>query len=133
MKEKTLGEHMAIIKDFAEKFGLTFERWGTIGLGRKCVGFTKNNYFISYNPINTHNPERDDFMEFVKYLYDERFFELAPQNADSKSNCLAIMGWGIDSIIELSIWIDKLNELNVSIEKYSNFCNTDFYALRLNN
>lgn len=132
MKEKTLQESMVIIKAFADRFGLTFEKWGTIGFGRKCVGFTLNSYYVEYNPINFYDKSQSDFMDFVKELYDERFYEIAPLNADSKSSCLAVMGWGIDSIIELSNWIEKLNEINVIVVKYCNYDGTDRYALKIN-
>lgn len=129
--EQTLEERKAIIQEFADRFGLTFDQEGLIGFARKCVGLSKENYYISYNPVNYYDPNQGDFMDFIKSLYDERFYEIAPANADSKGSCLAVMGWGVQSIIELSNWIEKLNDLDVIVEKYTDSCGINMYALRM--
>jgi hypothetical protein len=129
--EQTLEERKAIIEEFANRFGLTFEQEGLIGFARKCVGLSIENYYVVYNPINYYNPNQDDFMDFIKDLYDERFYEIAPANSDNKGSCLAVMGWGVTAIIELSNWIEKLNELDVIVERYTDSCGINMYALRM--
>ena len=129
--EQTLEERKAIIQEFADRFGLIFRQEGTIGLNRKCVGLSIEGYYVTYNPVNYEDPHKDDFMDFIKDLYDERFYEIAPANADGQGSCLAVMGWGVQSIVELSTWIERLNDLDVIVERYADRCGTDVYALRM--
>ena len=109
---KTIEEHKANIQEFANKFKLIFEDDGEVGFGRKCVGLTNGNNYIDYNP--TQFPDYD----YVEEFYDERLFDIIPENAYHKHNCLAVLGNEETSIIQLSEWIDKLKELGAVVEKY---------------
>ena len=109
---KTLEEHKANIQEFANRFKLIFEDDGEVGFGRKCVGLTNGNNYVDYNP--TQYPDYD----YVEEFYDERLFDIIPENAYHKHNCLAVLGNEESSIIQLSEWIDKLKELGAVVEKY---------------
>lgn len=112
MTIKTIEECKENIQIFANRFKLIFEEEGICGLGRKCVGLTNGNNYVDYNPTdNNFNPIED--------FYDERLYDIVPENAYHKHNCLAVLGRGDDAIRQLSDWIDKLNEMNAVVEKYA--------------
>ena len=109
---KTIEEHKANIQEFANRFKLIFEDDGEVGFGRKCIGLTNGSNYVDYNP--TQYPNYD----YVEEFYDERLFDIVPENAYHKHNCLAVLGNEETSIIQLSEWIDKLKELGAVVEKY---------------
>lgn len=113
MNTKSIEECKATIKEFADRFKLTFEEEGECGFGRECVGLTVGENYVDYNP-STH----PDY-EYVKEFYDERLYGIPPENAYHKHNCLAVLGRGEDAIRELSEWVEKLNELGAVVEKYA--------------
>lgn len=133
MENRTIEQHKENIQEFANRFKLIFEEEGEVGFGRECVGLTNGNNYVDYNP--TCEPNYD----YVKDLYDERLYDIAPENAYHKHNCLCVLGRGESSIIDLSEWIDKLKELGATIEKYSTgatgfqaiLSGTHNYAVRL--
>ena len=130
---KTIEEHKANIQEFANRFKLIFEDDGEVGFGRKCIGLTKESNYVDYNP--TQYPYHD----YVKEFYDERLFDIVPENAYHKHNCLAVLGCDESSIIQLSEWIDKLKELGAVVEKYKTgatgmqalITGTENYAIKL--
>ena len=130
---KTIEEHKANIQEFANRFKLIFEDDGEVGFGRKCVGLTNGNNYVDYNP--TQFPDYD----YVEEFYDKRLFDIIPENAYHKCNCLAVLGNDESSIIQLSEWIDKLKELGAVVEKYKTgatgiqalFSGTENYAVKL--
>ena len=109
---KTIEEHKANIQEFANRFKLIFEDDGEVGFGRKCVGLTNGSNYVDYNP--TQYPNYD----YVEEFYDEKLYDIVPENAYHKHNCLAVLGNEESSIIQLSEWIDKLKELGAVVEKY---------------
>ena len=130
---KTIEEHKVNIQEFANRFKLIFEDDGEVGFGRKCVGLTNGSNYVDYNP--TQYPNYD----YVEEFYDERLFDIVPENAYHKHNCLAVLGNEETSIIQLSEWIDKLKELGAVVEKYktgatgiqSLLSGTENYAIKL--
>ena len=130
---KTIEEHKANIQEFANRFKLIFEDDGIVGFGRKCVGLTNGNNYVDYNPMQY--PDYD----YVEEFYDERLFDVIPENAYHKHNCLAVLGNKESSIIQLSEWIDKLKELGAVVEKYKTgatgiqalISGTENYAIKL--
>ena len=130
---KTIEEHKANIQEFANRFKLIFEDDGEVGFGRKCVGLTNGSNYIDYNP--TQFPDYD----YVEEFYDERLYDIVPENAYHKHNCLAVLGNEESSIIQLSEWIDKLKELGAVVEKYKTgatgiqalISGTENYAIKL--
>ena len=130
---KTIEEHKANIQEFANRFKLIFEDDGEVGFGRKCVGLTNGSNYVDYNP--TQYPNYD----YVEEFYDERLFDIVPENAYHKHNCLAVLGNEETSIIQLSEWIDKLKELGAVVEKYKTgatgiqalLSGTENYAIKL--
>jgi hypothetical protein len=112
MKIETIEECKENILTFANKFKLIFEEEGECGFGRECVGLTKNDKYIAFNPRDSTT------YEYIKEFYDEQLTNIAPENAYHKHDCLAVLGRFDDSIRQLSKWVDDLNELNVVIEKY---------------
>lgn len=109
---KTIDECRANIQEFANRFKLIFEDKGECGFGRECVGLTSGTNYVDYNP--TCEPDYD----YVKEFYDERFYNITPEKAYHKHNCLAVLGRDDDSIRQLSEWVDELNELGAVVEKY---------------
>ena len=130
---KTIEEHKANIQEFANRFKLIFEDDGEVGFGRKCVGLTNGSNYVDYNP--TQYPNYD----YVEEFYDERLYDIVPENAYHKHNCLAVLGNEESSIIQLSEWIDKLKELGAVVEKYKTgatgiqalISGTENYAIKL--
>ena len=130
---KTIEEYKANIQEFANRFKLIFEDDGEVGFGRKCVGLTNGDNYVDYNP--TQFPDYNCVEEF----YDERLYDIVPENAYHKYNCLAVLGNEESSIIQLSEWIDKLKELGAVIEKYKTgatgiqalISGTENYAIKL--
>ena len=130
---KTIEQHKANIQEFANRFKLIFEDDGEVGFGRKCVGLTNGSNYVDYNP--TQYPDYD----YVEEFYDERLFDVIPENAYHKHNCLAVLGNEESSIIQLSEWIDKLKELGAVVEKYKTgatgiqalISGTENYAIKL--
>ena len=130
---KTIEEHKANIQEFTNRFKLIFEDDGEVGFGRKCVGLTNGNNYVDYNP--TQFPDYD----YVEEFYDERLYDIIPENAYHKHNCLAVLGNEETSIIQLSEWIDKLKELGAVVQKYKTgatgmqalFTGTENYAIKL--
>ena len=130
---KTIEEYKANIQEFANRFKLIFEDDGEVGFGRKCVGLTNGNNYVDYNP--TQFPDFD----YVEEFYDERLFDIIPENAYHKHNCLAVLGNEETSIIQLSEWIDKLKELGAVVQKYKTgatgmqalFTGIENYAIKL--
>jgi len=111
-KQKTIKECKANIQEFANRFKLIFEEEGECGFGRECVGLTNGNNYVDYNPVCEPN------YDYVKCFYDERLYDIAPEDAYHKHNCLAVLGRGKKAIRQLSDWVDKLNELGAVVEKY---------------
>jgi hypothetical protein len=109
-KLKTTEECKLNIQNFANKHSLIFEEEGECGFGRECVGLLKKSNYVEYNPFEDHG--------YVEGFYDERFYDICPPDAYHKHNCLAVLGRGDDAIRQLSDWVDKLNEIGVSVEKY---------------
>ena len=110
---KTLDELKANIQQFANEHKVLFEDNGECGFGRPCVGLLRDSNYIAYNP--TDSKTNDEIPEFSDY----RFYDIAPENAYHKSDCIAVLGTDEDSIRELSEWVDELRKLNVTVERYS--------------
>lgn len=102
MKEK---ERIAIniCQDFADKHEIIFQKFGEVGFGRECVGFLKYDNYISYNPYSY--PDYKSIKEF----YIKEFPTV--QNSYHKHDCFAVLGRGIDAIIELALWVTKIEKL----------------------
>lgn len=113
MKTRTIEEHKANIQEFANRFKLIFEEEGECGFGRECVGLTNGSNYVDYNPTDSVS------YDYIKDFYNEKLYDIAPENAYHKHNCLAVLGREESSIIELSEWIDKLNELGAVVEEYA--------------
>lgn len=109
---KTLEEHRKNIQDFADKWNVEYTEEGEIGFGRECVGLLKDDNYIAYNPTD------DSTYENISEFYNEVLYDITPENAYHKGCYLAVLGRNEDRIIQLSEWIDKLKELDVSIVKY---------------
>lgn len=129
----SLDECKNIIQEFANRFKLIFEDEGECGFGRECVGLTNGNNYVDYNPTDSVN------YNYIKDFYDERLFEITPDNAYHKHDCLAVLGRGENAIRQLADWVNKLNELGAVVEKYETgatglqaiFSGTENYAVRI--
>jgi len=111
IKMRSLEECRKKINEFAGKFGLVFDEEGECGFGRECVGIRDDSKWVDFNPLN-HSKN----YEFIQEFYDERFYEIKPENAYHKHDCLAVLGRGEGAIRELCDWVEKLEELNVVVE-----------------
>ncbi len=109
--EKSHEKNLKNIQDFANKHKLVFEDNGEIGFGRECVGLLHGDNYIEYNPMDS------DF-NYMPDFYDERFNNIAPENAYHKGDYLAVLGTGESAISELSQWVDSLKEIGVEIGNY---------------
>lgn len=108
----SIDDCIALIEQFAKKHNVEFQRYGQIGFGRDCVGFTKGNSYIAYNPMSYN----DD--DYIYEFYNSELSDIAPKNAYHKGDYLAVLGTESNSIRQLAYWVLKLNEMNVSIERY---------------
>ena len=107
------------IREFAEKHGLTVEFDGEVGFGRPCVGLkdARENY-VDYNPYSYAG---DDYLALPEFE-DDRFDEIAPEDAYHKHDCVAVLVHNdkYDPAVEqLADWCRKLDELGVEVASYS--------------
>jgi hypothetical protein len=109
---KTIEQCRENIQEFANRFKLIFEDEGECGFGRECVGLTNGSNWIDYNP--TVYPDHD----FLEEFKDSRLWDIAPEDAYHKHDCLAVIGRGDNAIRQLSEWVDRLNELEATVERY---------------
>jgi len=100
------------IQLFAERFGLSFVRGDTVGLGNSCVGLKKNGKWVEYNPMNWKT------LEDIDGFCDERFTDIVPDGAYTKKQCLVVLGTDCNAITQLSNWVDDLKTLNVVVERF---------------
>lgn len=102
------------IQEFADKHNIHFEQEGECGFGRECVGLLKKKEgnYIDYNPTDSVT------YDYIDDLKDDRLWDITPENAYHKHNCLAVLGRGEKAVKELSEWVDALKELDVTIESY---------------
>jgi len=104
-----------VCNDFAIKHKVIFEDVGEVGIGRECVGFTKGNGYIDYNPFSG-----DEYKPIEKYAMGEKMY--APVGVESyhKHDCLCVLGRGNEAIIGLALWVEDLNKLNnIRVEEYA--------------
>lgn len=135
VSHRSLEECRQNIQEFANRFKLIFEDEGECGFGGECVGLTNGNNWVSYNPIHSETYEN------IEGFYDERFYDIAPEDAYRKHTCLAVLGRGENAIRQLSEWVDRLNELGAVVEKFKTgatgiqviFSGTHSYAVRIPN
>jgi len=104
---------VAVIQEFANKHKLVFEDEGECGMGRECVGLIRNNSWVSFNPIDSVN------YDYIDGFYSDKFYDISPEDAYHKHDCLAVLGRGEKAINQLAEWVEKLNELNVTVESYA--------------
>lgn len=108
----TIEECKQNIQEFANKNKLIFNDEGEAGFGRECVGLTNGSNWVDYNP--TSYPDHD----YIKEFHDERFYDICPEDAYHKHNCIAVLGRGDNAVRQLSEWVDKLKDLDVVVEQY---------------
>lgn len=101
------------IQDFANENGIIFEQEWKIGFWRECIGLKDWNHYISYNPIN------DSTYDNIEDLYDERFYDIAPEDSYHKWDYFAVLWRWEGAIKQLSKWVDELRKLNVELVTYN--------------
>lgn len=103
---------METLNNFAKKHDIFLEVNGEVGFGRECVGFTSGTNYIDYNPYDrkTYEP--------IEQLYSEKHYEIAPDNAYHKHDCLCVLGCGDEALKELAQWVEELEKNNVKIVEY---------------
>jgi len=120
--ERTIEQCIANIQEFANKNKVVFDSEGECGFGRECVGLRSGDNWLSYNPLNmeTYDP--------IEKYYDDRHYELSPENAYHKGDYLCVLGRGDGAIRELSEWVDELKHLDASVVPFETGA-TGFQAL----
>lgn len=98
---------------FAIKHNVQFNDRGECGIGRACVGFSSGGSWVDHNPRN-----RDDRKPIEKFA-----FEAAKPppgvSAYHKFDCLAVLGHGEESVIQLARWVQHMEAAgNVEIMRY---------------
>ena len=111
-KTRTVEQCKEIIQKFANKHKIIFIEEGEVGFGRECVGLAHGDNYIDYNPTKYPDHSR------VEEVYDKRFYDIVPEKAYHKHNCLAVLGRGDDSIRQLCDWVEALEEIGVEIVTY---------------
>lgn len=108
-------QYIKNIQEFADKHDIVFDQEGECGFGRECVGLKSKHQdnYIDYNPTDNVN------YNYIESLKDDRLWDITPENAYHKHDCLAVLGRGKEAIKQLSEWVDKLKELDVTICCYS--------------
>lgn len=101
------------IEAFAAKHSLVAEFNGEVGFGRECVGLLSGTKYVEYNPINMNT------YDYIDEYHDDRFDEIAPENAYHKATCVCVLGTGDSAEKELADWCDSLDELDVTVEDYN--------------
>lgn len=109
---KTIEECKANIQEFADRFNLIFNEEGFCGLGRECVGLGNGTHYVDYNPIDGAT------FEAIPEFYSEKLYDIVPEDAYHKHDCLAVLGRGDKAIRQLSEWVDKLNGLGATVVTY---------------
>jgi hypothetical protein len=56
--------------------------------------------------------------ETIEEFSDENFWDIAPENAYHKSDCIAVLGRGDDAIRELSDWVEGLKGMGAEVRSY---------------
>lgn len=98
------------LERFAEEHDIILETRGEISLVGECVGFLDRTgcKYIGFNPYQA------DTKSYRECYYDDRFFEVMPENAYVEHNCLCVLVFNEDyesALEELSDWIDALEEM----------------------
>lgn len=106
-------DYKKVIQDFANKHKLIFEDEGECGFGRECVGLTSGSNWVEYNPCDSINYNR------IEDFYCEEFYDITPEDAYHKHECLAVLGRGPEAIKQLGEWVTSLNEIGVTIETFN--------------
>ena len=109
----TFREKKEYLNLFAAKHGLLFNPEGECGILRECVGLSKDNHWISYNPTSY------DTWDYIDEFYCAQLEHITPPDAYHKFECLAVLGRGEDAISQLYDWVVAIEELGeVSIGSY---------------
>lgn len=108
-------EDRAILEAFAEKHELEFNEQGEVGFGRPCVGFTRAESYVAFNPYN-------DGYEHVLNFYDERLSPPADvDDAYHKHDCLCVLVHDDnydEALRQLVLWVKHLESVGVEVAKY---------------
>lgn len=112
------------IQAFANAQKIVFEDHGEVGFGRPCVGVTKGDGYVDFNPHRyvfkpfDLNPD----IETIEDLYDRR---LGPPDsvtdAYHKHDCLAVLVHGDDydaATLQLADWVTHLESLGAKVVTY---------------
>lgn len=102
-------EARANCQRFANAHKLVFEDRGEVGFGRPCVGFTKGNGYVEYNPLS----RADDYRRIPEFA-DDRLYAPDGVEAYHKHDCLAVLVRDEDydaAIRQLDQWVRHLESL----------------------
>jgi len=111
--ERSVDSYKENIQKFANKHKVVFEDDGECGFGRECVGLLSGKDWVDYNPIHSESYEP------IEGFFSEDLSGIVPDKAYHKHDCVAVLGRDDESIIQLSNWIDKLDELGVELAEFN--------------
>jgi hypothetical protein len=104
------------LERFALKHKLVFEEKSEVGFGRPCVGFTKGEGYINFNP--TVRPD------FDLVFPDDDYYE-SPENvpdAYHKHDCMAVLVHDGDydkALHQLGLWVDDVEAKGGKVVEFS--------------
>lgn len=89
--------------------GLKLSLYGTCGFGRDCVGII--------DPISSSYPDYHWYDKETYEFIDDNGFVWTPDNAYHKHTCVAVLGYGNESILQLYEWIKWFDDNGFVIER----------------
>jgi hypothetical protein len=104
------------LQRFANEHKIVLQEKGEVGFGRSCVGFLYGDNYIDYNPTN--EPDYDRIPE----LYDERWYDITPEDAYHKHDCVAVLardGNYDEALKQLNDWVQKMEAIGVELVEYN--------------
>ena len=123
-------EKIQTIINFAKDIDAKFNIHGECGFGRPCIGITKNDNWIAFNPL-----DKTKGYEPIKELFSEKFYDIKPEDAYHKFDCLAVLlhddlERAIDQLYD---WVRKIKLLGVEAVPYAKAQNLAFEIMGIRN
>jgi hypothetical protein len=106
---------LAALGAFALKHEVTFDSNGECGFGRECVGFSKDQKWIDYDPLYG-----SDYRDHPDFPEDLRLHAPAGVDAYHKHKCMAVLGRGEEALRQLLAWVRHLEaQGEVEVVRYA--------------
>lgn len=112
------GAEIGFLAGWAARYGAALQLEGECGIGRECVGITKDNNYPAYDAWDYDDIDDIHRADWVVLGADDRPLGAPPdsvKHAYHKSPCLAVLGRGTLAVHELYLWVRLLDALNIEI------------------